>query len=760
MLVRVYEAPEPPLALLDLGGDVLLTVCESAETVARVMIEIGDRPANPPYGAVHLQTEAGRGRSFIAFRAEGGCAATASVVIRDQLDRVILDLVPAQCAAAGVETLIAGLDAEGQGRLLRFIADFCRRQFRLGREAAFVAFCRRLLDAMRPAPAALQPVARLTDGLLLATGEARRSAGRLQIVTVDRREVRTAPQQPLWSEAQEGTSAGLPFAIILEGPAEDEPPTYAIFLASADPQPQIFACAGGAAAPRYIAQLASGTAAPATIRYVLHGLAARAPADPQAAALARAIQLARPADARAAGGAGQPVGAGLDLALGEQTDGLFLAGWLSDPQGLVESLEILSPFGARTLPPDALLRFRRDARVRESGKRRAPESEAAGFVAHLAGEADAAPVVQYGLRVNLQCGSSLEAIAPAGLRDAAAARDAVLARVPLRSLTPEILDRAIAPAVRPLHAAAMARQTAPRLVEIGAAPARPAVSVLIPLYRNLSFLRFQLAAFAVDREMRDAELLFVLDSPEQQEELEHLLRGLHLLYELPMRLVVMAANFGYAAANNSGARLCRGRMLALLNSDVIPAAPGWLGAMRAALDAGSSVGAVGPKLLFDDGSIQHAGMYFGRDARGVWLNQHYFKGYPRDFAPAGVARSVPAVTGAAMLVRRDLFERVGGFSEDYVIGDYEDSDLCLKLRQAGYDIRYLPAVEMFHYERQSIRLHGGYARSAASLYNQHLHAARWDALMAELMCPAGAPQRGSGRRTRARRTDARPDLAA
>ena len=156
--------------------------------------------------------------------------------------------------------------------------------------------------------------------------------------------------------------------------------------------------------------------------------------------------------------------------------------------------------------------------------------------------------------------------------------------------------------------------------------------------------------------------------------------------------------------------VARGAALLLLNSDVVPAAPGWLSPMRAAL-AASGVGAVGPKLLFDDGSIQHAGLFFERDADGVWFNAHYHKGMPRHWPAALQRRRVPAVTGAALMLRRSLFEAIGGICEDYIIGDYEDSDLCLRVQASGAAIAYVPQAELFHFERRSIRLHAGYART-------------------------------------------------
>jgi GT2 family glycosyltransferase len=201
-------------------------------------------------------------------------------------------------------------------------------------------------------------------------------------------------------------------------------------------------------------------------------------------------------------------------------------------------------------------------------------------------------------------------------------------------------------------------------------------------------------------------------------------------------LVVMPRNLGYAAANNAGAAVARGAALLLLNSDVVPARPGWLTAMRGAL-AGKGVGAVGPKLLFDDGSLQHAGLLFRRDEAGIWFNAHYHKGLPRGWAPANRRRAVPGVTGAALMVRRALFEALGGISEDYIIGDYEDSDFCLRLRATGASIVYVPEAELFHFERRSIHLHSGYTRTLASLYNRRLHHRRWDGAMATLMARRG-----------------------
>jgi GT2 family glycosyltransferase len=106
---------------------------------------------------------------------------------------------------------------------------------------------------------------------------------------------------------------------------------------------------------------------------------------------------------------------------------------------------------------------------------------------------------------------------------------------------------------------------------------------------------------------------------------------------------------------------------------------------------------------------------------------------PGSYAPANVERPVPGVTGACIVMPRELFDELGGFDESYVIGDYEDSDLCLKIRRAGFGIVYAPGVELYHLERQSISRSVDYTRGAASQHNAWLQTRRWDAQIEALM---------------------------
>ncbi|WP_075217285.1 glycosyltransferase family 2 protein [Mongoliimonas terrestris] len=431
---------------------------------------------------------------------------------------------------------------------------------------------------------------------------------------------------------------------------------------------------------------------------------------------------------RVVGGQGLPA-AQVELAVSSSA-GLLASGWFRDPGRFVSRLYLLDA-GETPRPLDDTLHTYPGFMETAAGDRQ----PATGFTAFVPGAR--APLLQPRFLLELKSGARHLLVPEPQPVDVGEARALALRAVPPQALDDQVLAGCLAPVLGDLQRRLVADIGTPTVRRIGTPVERPLASLVIPLYKVMDFLKFQVAAFASDPQIAaKAEIIYVLDSPEQAEEVDHLLTGLHLVYGLPLTLVVMPRNGGYAPACNRGAAVARGALLALLNSDVIPIEPGWLGMLAQRLGR-SGVGAVGPKLLFEDDSIQHAGMYFARDHRGRWHNHHFHKGMPRHYAPADAERDVPAITGACVVTTRALFERVGGFTEDYVIGDYEDSDLCLKMRAEGQAIRYVPAAELYHLERRSIKASTDYMRGVTSQYNSWLHACRWGDTMQALMVPTG-----------------------
>lgn len=713
-----------------LGGGFLLAVWEAnhSDAPSRITPSVNGGEAPLPYTTLTVRTSWGSQRSYAVLRWPGGRGGVAR--FHDQSGRLLAE---AQ-AGAGLPDfdpalLLGGLDAPARLRVARLILDFCRSTGALKNDAGFVAACRRLVHELSPRPSTLTAAALLTDTLLLCEGSLSGSFGAvLGIVALTGDTLSPVPFAAHVGTAPDARGR-LALHVVLER-ALCRPETLVVLIGRNG-----LACrtVSGATAslPTLLEHLEQRRGLPAALRqHIARCLAERGRTEPAASATAYEMQVLMPQAKRQLADPDRPVGAAVDVAVPTPDGGLFLAGWVHDPHALTGGMSIVSPFGEeRTL--DALPhRFPREDVAKLF---RAGPGEMHGFAAFLPGTPEPGLTVQVRCELRLGGGGKIALVPPPSPSSAKEACALVLGAIPPAFVTNELIETVIAPAVAPLHAAHLATRTTPTAIRFGTLPERPTVSVIIPLYRNLEFLRFQLGAFATDPAMAGAELIFVLDSPEQTKEVEHALRGLHGLYGLPMLLLVQGANYGYSAANNAGVAAARAPTLLFLNSDVVPDRPGWLPRLTAALAERPGTGMVGPKLLFDDESLQHAGLLFLQDFEGVWYNHHFFKGMPRDFAPATVARAVPGVTGACMMMRKDLFESVGGFTEDYVIGDYEDSDLCLKVRSTGHEIRYVPDVELYHLERQSITRNAGYTRGVAAHYNRWLHAGRWSALMSDLM---------------------------
>jgi GT2 family glycosyltransferase len=720
---RTWSGAGPDLRLARLHPDLVLleVACAVAPPPGAAALLVEARPLAPPTAALMLGDSGGSGgsgmapRLFFVARDRGGLLPTGAACELRRGEHPVATFVLGPPEAA--EPMLLEREAEERQALLRFLVSTCAPLLRVP-APGLAAACHALARGLA-AGAAARPLCRPGAAFSLWHVPAAAAGGAWHLLERGGLRRVAAPQDGL---------------LILGGPP---PAADALLLPpGAEAQPIRLAAVPAALPPlrdHLASLLAAGTQRPSRI---LAALAHHAATDAACAALLREAQLLAPARPRRATDPVAPVGGAIELALADGAGGVFLCGWLRDPLRLVAGMELRSGLARRPVPAGALHRLARpDLAEAHAQTAFGADGPTPGFLAQLPG-ADHPAVAQWRLALRLHSGEVLELTAPPARLRPTAARDLVLRAAHPSALRPGLLEDCIAPAAAALHRAALAAAAgAPDVLRIGAAPPRrPRAAIVVPLYRNLRFLRFQLAAFARDPATRAAELIYVLDSPEQRAEVEHLLRGMAALHEgLAVALVVMPENRGYASACNAGAAVATAPVLAMLNSDVLPAAPGWLEALLRRLARDRRLAAVGPKLLFDDGAIQHAGLLFRRGADGQWLNDHYAKGFPRHYAPACVARRVPGVTGAALILRRPAFEAAGGFCTDYIIGDFEDSDLCLKLRAGGGEIGYEPAAELFHFERQSISEHGGHARTLAGAYNRLLHHRRWDAAIAALM---------------------------
>lgn len=157
--------------------------------------------------------------------------------------------------------------------------------------------------------------------------------------------------------------------------------------------------------------------------------------------------------------------------------------------------------------------------------------------------------------------------------------------------------------------------------------------------------------------------------------------------------------FNYSSINNYGVSCCQGEYYVLLNNDVEVISADWIQEMLMFAQR-KDVGAVGAKLYYPNDTIQHAGVGIGI----MGVAAHYHRGFPRNH-PGYMGRliyahNVSAVTGACVMISRNIWKKVGGLDVGFAVA-FNDIDLCMRIRKAGYLIVWTPFAELYHHESQS-----------------------------------------------------------
>jgi GT2 family glycosyltransferase len=426
-----------------------------------------------------------------------------------------------------------------------------------------------------------------------------------------------------------------------------------------------------------------------------------------------------------------PAGLSVEQVLAVDDRSFWISGWVHDADG-EGVVTLVSPESARIPVLDGAFRYERPDVVQFYAEPRADRSREHGFTAFFTLPAPSLLANGWIAELHTSDGRKLEIQCPEVLADPHTVRAKILGELGGGGA----IGGALAAehgrhALTMLQTRIVADSRVAAVDAYGQPPRNPSTSIVVPLYKRLDLIEHQLLHFSRDPDFAEVELIYVLDSVEQADELALKARELFALHGLPFKVLTLSSGAGFAGASNHGVAAARAGRLLLLNSDVIPDRPGWLTTMNAFYDATAEIGALGPKLLYEDDSLQHAGLYFHRVPGGSsWENAHCFKGLHRSFPAANVTRPVPAVTAACMLIDRARYEQVGGLPLHYVQGDYEDSELCLRLAQAGCQNWYLPAVELYHLEGQS---YTPGLRRVPSEYNMWLHTTLWGERIEEVM---------------------------
>lgn len=157
--------------------------------------------------------------------------------------------------------------------------------------------------------------------------------------------------------------------------------------------------------------------------------------------------------------------------------------------------------------------------------------------------------------------------------------------------------------------------------------------------------------------------------------------------------------FNYSAINNFGAQYADGEYILLLNNDIEILTSNWIEEMLMFAQR-EEVGAVGAKLYYPDDTIQHAGVIIGLGGVAGHSHKYYRRDDPGYMARASIAQNLSACTAACLLIRKDVFEKIDGLDEGFAVA-FNDIDLCMKIRKAGYLVVFTPYAEFYHYESKS-----------------------------------------------------------
>lgn len=235
-------------------------------------------------------------------------------------------------------------------------------------------------------------------------------------------------------------------------------------------------------------------------------------------------------------------------------------------------------------------------------------------------------------------------------------------------------------------------------------------SIVVCLFGRPEFLFLQAALYSASPAARDYEFVYVCNSPELTEPLQREAEIAHRIYGLSLTMIYLPGNVGFGAANNLAISIAASQRILIMNPDVFPRDASWAELHTQIIETLPAVQTqiFGAPLFYDDGSLMHGGMFLVVDAglsvkpqnivrQELLRVEHYGKGAPPNSQLYRSSRRVPAVSGAFMSVERSWFEKIGGFSEDFVFGHYEDADLCLKSWQAGGEV-WMHDLPLWHLE--------------------------------------------------------------
>ena len=254
------------------------------------------------------------------------------------------------------------------------------------------------------------------------------------------------------------------------------------------------------------------------------------------------------------------------------------------------------------------------------------------------------------------------------------------------------------------------------------------VSILIPSCDHSKDLRTCIDSIYAKTTYPDFEIIIIENNSKEEETFRYYDK---LEKQHPDNLRVVrweGTGFNYSALNNFGAQFATGDYLLLLNNDTEVITPRWLEEMVMFAQQ-DRVGCVGAKLLYPDDTIQHAGLGFGFLTLAAHMHKNFQVSNPGYMGRLIYAHDVYGVTGACLMIRRDLYQQVGGLDESFAVA-FNDVDFCVRVRKAGYQNLFTPFAMLYHYESKSRGLDEAPEKRARFVSEVTRFQTRWKAELA------------------------------
>jgi GT2 family glycosyltransferase len=251
----------------------------------------------------------------------------------------------------------------------------------------------------------------------------------------------------------------------------------------------------------------------------------------------------------------------------------------------------------------------------------------------------------------------------------------------------------------------------------------PKVSLIVPTRNGLRLLRQCIHSVLTRTGYPDFEILIVDNGSDESETLDYLRT---VVSDSRVRVHRDDRPFNFAALNNAAVPHCRGELLALVNNDIEAIESHWLAEMVGHAIR-PDVGAVGARLWYPDRTLQHGGVLLGLGGGAGHMHSHLMPDQAGHAGRARLTQELSAVTAACMVVRRAVYEQVGGMDAEHLVVDYNDIDFCLKLRAAGYRVIWTPHAQLIHHEsatrgaNRSAEQKARYARELACMRERWSH---------------------------------------